>query len=216
MIQNGNNQFSPPWQLSGEGLLLYYKFSPQFMEEKAFLPSQFMKSHYSSLGIIMLVNYYKSPVGAYRELLIAPGKFDLSGRRKYFVSKNYVDNRDAMKFGRKHWAMPKEYATFEWKSENDIHTVNVYDEKSTFFTMDFRCGSYSVPVSTSMFPIEVYQELNEAKLHFSPHGKGLGRTVRVIDGNTDTHKFPNVFSFKPKLSLYINPFSITFPAGRVK
>lgn len=85
---------SPPWELTGEALVLLR----------------------DAKTVLALVNYHTSPVGPYRELAEAT----LMRRSKYFgpsVLKMWVDSVDSMREGRAIWGFPKTLHPLAWRRE---------------------------------------------------------------------------------------------------
>jgi len=73
--------YPAPWNLTGKGYILLYKFPGNFVEGKSNLPS-FLKGCFAGgFGTLMLVDYSTSNAGPYGELLLIPGKFRHKGKK---------------------------------------------------------------------------------------------------------------------------------------
>ena len=86
-------QISPaPWQLKGEGYLMLYRFSNEFLKKEGYITEELKSSLCLNVGLVMLVNYQSSPVGPYGELLFIPGMFHYKGKYYWHISKIYVSS----------------------------------------------------------------------------------------------------------------------------
>ena len=68
--------YPPPWRLTGEGIILIYRFPRAWVERLECLTDQQRGNFAGGLGYVMMVNYHQSPVGPYKELLLIPASFD--------------------------------------------------------------------------------------------------------------------------------------------
>lgn len=101
----------PPWQLQGEGFILNYWLTPNFIRQAK--PFHIAPSALGRVVQVLLIRYRHSPVGAYDELLIVDHPL-ISKRRLSAIPKIYVSSREAIVHGQQLWGIPKEYAKFEW------------------------------------------------------------------------------------------------------
>lgn len=211
LLADKNQKLLAPWRLKGKGFAFYYQFDKNFILDKTFLPNNFKSSGFGTMGVVMLINYTDSPVGEFNELLIAPAKFDTSGIRKYYISKSYVDSKEAMAAGRKNWGIPREMARFDWKENGDITNIKVFKEEFEFFDISIRTGTYHIPINTTLFPINLYQEIDGEGFHVNPGGKGVGKPARIIEGHAEEELFPNIFDYRTSMAIKVDPFNFLFP-----
>lgn len=204
-----SSQTPAPWQLEGEGIILVYKFSKKWVENYAQLPPELKGKFKGGLGYLMMVNYQKSPVGPYRELLFIPGKFFPDGKQS--ITKIYVDSEASTQNGRVNWGIPKRTLPFSWEEENGMISIKVFSEDSIAFSCEVRTMGISFPASTSLLPIDLHQHWNEVDYYTKPSGKGWGKLAKVKIKETDTRYFPDLSSQKPLIGVRIKPFSINFP-----
>lgn len=73
-----------------------------------------------TLAILYLAEYRKSPVGEYRELIVAPALVSRNGRVGFWISHIYVDSGISLAAGRTIWALPKQMAAMEWGADRFI------------------------------------------------------------------------------------------------
>lgn len=198
-----------PWELQGEGIILVYKFSKQWVENHTQLPNNLKGKFRGGLGYVMLVNYEKSPVGPYHELLIIPGKFRKS--RKHAITKIYVDSEASTQNGRANWGIPKQTLPFVWEKNDTEDFVRINDGEKTVFACDVKSWGISFPISTSFLPINLEQTLNKVHYLTRPSGSGIAKFAKIKNLFIDPEYFPDISKLKPLLAVKIKPFRISFP-----
>jgi hypothetical protein len=204
-----------PWNLSGRGFILMYRFPATFIRNSCFLPDDWKEQKWSGLGYVMLVDYEDSPVGPYHELLFIPGKSRFGGSKHSMITKIYVDSASSMDNGRANWGIPKELAEFNWTEENRKHTVQI-GGADPWFEIVLEQGSIPIPIDTRLIPINLYQELDNRKFLVSPAGKGTGRFTLVKNIYVDPLFFPGIDEFEPLVAFFVEPFKMTFPLAKTE
>lgn len=200
----------PPWELKGEGIILIFRFKKEWVEESALLPKHLKGKFKGGLGYVMLVDYEKSPVGPYHELLIIPGKFRKT--KKQAITKIYVDSEASTQNGRSNWGIPKENLPFSWKKEDGKDIVEIKSGDKVIFSTEITYGGIPFPVTTSVLPISLCQTWNRVRYYTKPTGSGWGKLAKVKKMDLDPDFFPDIRNIKPILAVKINPFNIKFPA----
>lgn len=200
---------SPPWELSGEGIVFLFRFKENWVENSGLLPNHLKGKFKGGLGYVMLVKYEKSPVGPYHELLIIPGKFRKT--KMQAITKIYVDSEASTQNGRNNWGIPKETLPFSWKKENEMDIVMVKSGEKVIFSTEITSGGLPFPVTTSILPIKLCQSWKKVKYYTKPHGFGWGKLAKVKTLDLDPDFFPDIRQVKPLLVVKINPFHIKFP-----
>lgn len=100
----------PPWRLTGNGIILLYRFPRDFAEP--WLQPELRSTFLGGIGAVMCVDYLSSDCGPYRELLFIPGAFRVGGRIRYSISKIYVSTATSVVSGIANWGIPKQQAEF--------------------------------------------------------------------------------------------------------
>ncbi|GAB4193206.1 MAG: hypothetical protein OHK0057_22690 [Thermoflexibacter sp.] len=205
-----------PWQLQGNGYILLYRFTKNFVKNNAFLSEDYFKKYWGLVGSVMLVDYHRSNVGAYQELLFIPSMFNFSGKKVFHISKIYVSTNDSVYNGIENWGIPKELADFEINTL-DKHTKNVRAslQGNTFFQIQVKSFGLPFPITTSLLPFTFYQDLRGKTLITKPKGNGWGRLCRIEQIKVNRHFFPDVTFFKPLLVIEIRDFQLEFPPAQV-
>lgn len=210
-MSEGTTIVSAPWQLKGEGIILMYSsFKSHINKTNFFLPQSLQSRFYGGLGYVMLVNYTESPVGPYKELLVIPGKFKTPYGSKQTISKIYVDSKASLNNGRANWGIPKELAQFDWdKSKNQAH-ISVKKGSKDFFKITVKNKPVKFPLTTSILPIRLYQELNDTTYQVNPSGRGIGQLANAFIDDINPEFFPDIRGAKC-LAISVNPFWMKFP-----
>lgn len=199
----------PPWKLSGEGIILIFRFKKEWVDVNGMLPKNLKGKFKGGLGYVMLVNYEKSPVGPYHELLIIPGKFRKS--KKQAITKIYVDSEASTQNGRNNWGIPKETLPFSWIKENGKDTIKIKSGEKVIFSTEITSGGIPFPVTTSLMPINLCQTWNKVNYHTKPNGSGWGKLAKIRSLELDPDFFPDIRQIKPLIAIKVNPFHIKFP-----
>lgn len=206
-------QSSPaPWQLKGEGYLMLYRFSNDFLMKEGCIAQGLKPFLWMNIGMVMLVNYQSSPIGPYGELLFIPGMFHYKGKYYWHISKIYVSSLDSVMNGRENWGIPKELAQFEFEQlEMGINSAKVISNGELLFNCQFKDRSFGFPLSTAFLPFQFIQPLNAKE--YITHPKGSGRAILSAPQDLITGKglFPSIGTQTRLACLHIPDFSLAFP-----
>lgn len=187
-------------------------FSLKRISQKTdFFLSKSLKSNFAGgLGYVMLVNYTESPVGPYKELLFIPGKCKTPGGKRQTISKIYVDSEASLLSGRANWGIPKELAQFDWTHNKNSSRVTVSENDEVFFDIEVSRNLIKFPITTSILPIRLFQELNNTTYQVNPTGLGIGQLSKATINHINPEFFPNVRAAKC-LAVSVSPFWMKFP-----
>ncbi len=205
------NEYPAPWTLNGYGYILLYRFDKHFTNTHA--PDFLKGKAINGFGSIMLVNYENSNCGPYGELLIIPGKYQHHNQKLHTISKIYVSSQASVHNGKINWGIPKEYAQFEFESlSNRLEKVSIVTSDSKpIFEATFKHGIIPFPVSTSLLPFPLVQQLNNKEFRTIFKGKGIGRFAQMVELKINENMFVDVTNVKPLAIIRVSPFNITFP-----
>jgi hypothetical protein len=116
MAVDDRPQFQPPpWQLRGEAVVALKMVRKELVQ--SLVPPD---AHIVSVGpgrtiaVLYLAQYRESPVGEYREIIVAPAIVRWQGRLGAWISHILVDSERSVLAGRCIWALPKELASMQW------------------------------------------------------------------------------------------------------
>lgn len=206
-------QISPaPWQLKGEGYLMLYRFSNEFLKKEGCISEKLKPFLWMNFGMVMLVNYQVSPVGPYGELLFIPGMFHYEGKYYWHISKIYVSSLDSVMNGRANWGIPKEMAEFKFESfEQGVKSAQVTVNGKMGFNCLFKDKSFGFPLSTSILPFQFIQPLNGKEYVTHPNGSGKAFFSKSMELETGQGLFPSIETQTRLACLHIPNFSLAFP-----
>ncbi|WP_086542459.1 acetoacetate decarboxylase family protein [Algoriphagus antarcticus] len=202
-------QAPAPWKLQGEGIILIYKFSRNWVETYGNLPEHLKGKFIGGLGYLMFLNYQSSPIGPYKELLVIPGKFAPYGKQT--ITKIYVSSEVSAQNGHVNWGIPKETLPISWDKSGGTELIQVKDGENTAFSCEVSTGKIPFPLSTSFLPIDLHQLWDGVDFFTRPSGHGWGKFAKIKNLQIDSSYFPDLSSQKPLFGAKINSFQINFP-----
>lgn len=211
-----NIEFNPPWQLTGSGYIILCRFSKKEVIQKSLLPIKFNQLALGGLGIIMIVDYKKSNIGPYKELLIIPGKITYNNKKLKTISKIFVSTEESVLYGKKNWGIPKEMADFTFKKNKNHTQIKVSENNSSFFEISLTSYGPSFPITTSLMPLSLIQEYNQKIFYTNPVGKGAGRFALIKNIKIDNTRFPDISKKRQLIVLEIACFEMTFPKSHIE
>ena len=217
-IINGVKRYPPPWNLKGNGYILFYKFPKYFVMEKGFIPAFLRTSFAGGLGAVMMIDYAESNAGPYGELLFIPGKFRFKGKKLSCITKIYVSTRESVINGWENWAIAKEQADFSFSESERKRSgkVGVIKGAEPVIQVSLKNGRISFPTDTRFLPFPLVQE-KEGKLYYTHFtGKGRARFARVEDMRINPELFPDVVPYRPLMTMRIDNFVVTFPPSEIR
>lgn len=219
MTEPSISRVPPPWRLRGSGYVFLFTFEPWFLRNGGFLPPELVGEHFEGqLGALMLVDYRKSPVGPYRELLFAAGR-NLRWRHHLFsVTRIYVSTAASAVSGRENWAIPKETAEFEVIQE-EAERVIVQRDRLAEVDLTVAPGrGLPIPALGFLAPPSwrtIVQLRDGQILETRLSGRGVLRPAKLLDFRTLPKAFPDVNQGKLVAGFFIKDFRMRFPAARV-
>lgn len=213
----GKKEFPAPWELSGKGYILLFKFPKSFVREQGFIPGHFKGKFCGGFGAVMLVDYVASNVGPYRELLFIPGKFRHNGLKKnfYSITKIYVSTEASVYNGRKNWGIPKEIADFEWNSDGNRDMITVTGDKKRIFEIGLENKKFKFPITTRLYNPSLLHKYEQRELITRFIGSGKGSFAKVDGIWVNDLYFPGIPGLKPLFCVKIDPFKMTFQRPKV-
>ena len=205
-----------PWDLTGDGYIILYRFQREFVEQNGFVSPEMLSCYKGGFGIIMLVNYSSSNAGPYQELLFMPGRFIHKGKAYFSISKIYVSTMESVVNGRENWGIPKELADFNFQKIKDrTERVIVSVSGRTCLDITLLSRRFSIPISTSLYPLPLMHKLEGKSFFTSFKGRGYGKLAKIINVTADSALFPDIAQCRPWYVKRIENFQITFPVAKI-
>jgi hypothetical protein len=204
-----------PWTLTGDGLMLFYRFPKNFILENGFIPPERRDSFIGGIGAVMIVDYRTSNVGPYGELLFIPGQFQFGSKRYYSITKIDVSTMISVVNGRVNWAIPKEQAVFD--IQNEPETFSVSKEGKPFFSLTAKSSRLKLPFNTAWSPIKFsLGQLQDGSLYVTtPTAKGSVHPACILDIHVNPVLFPDIGQFRPLAAFRARNFTMTFPLAHI-
>jgi hypothetical protein len=205
--------YPAPWDLAGQGYIFIYRFPTGFVKQKGFVPD-FLKDKWAGgLGFVMLVDYYKSNAGPYRELLFIPGAFHWQGKKLYSITKIYVSSQASVENGRANWGIPKEQADFEILGTPQSEQIRVFNGESQIANFSLKNGGLSFPISTALLPLPLVQQLEDKTYYTQFEGNGTGKLAKMAKMSCDPVLFPDLKQGRLLAAVRVKNFKINFPVA---
>jgi hypothetical protein len=209
-----------PWNLTGTGYVLLFRFTDQFCLRKGFIPQSLMGSFRGGLGTVMYVDYSSSNAGPYQELLFIPGRFEFSRKKYYSITKIYVSSRESVEGGKANWGIPKELASFEKTSEGSgVEKIRVHAEGSPVAELIFRSCRPSIPVTTALVPSGLRTLAHVRGEHIlltTLESRGAIAPAHLVECRTETALFPPIDEVRPMCTLHVRHFSMVFHPAKIR
>lgn len=201
----------PPWQLTGSGYILLYRFTKAFVAEHGFLADFQKEKFVSGWGAVMLVDYQSSPVGPYHELLFIPGLFSFNKKKVFSISKIYVSTQSSVINGIENWGIPKELADFHWRKKQISDHIAISKDGVSFFEADFIKRRICFPISTTILPLTIVQAHKNRLMLTKPRSSGMAYLAKLQNIKVNGEFFPDLTKVKPLLVLHVENFKMEFP-----
>ncbi len=217
VTESSTSRIPPPWRLRGSGYVFLFTFEPWFLRNGGFLPPELTGEHFEAqLGVLMLVDYRKSPAGPYRELLFAAGR-NLRWRRHLFSITRICVSTEASAFsGRENWAIPKQTAEFEVIRESDSERVIVQRDRLAEVDLTVAPGrGLPIPALGFLSPPSwrtIVQFRDGQALETRLSGWGMVRSAKLLDFRSLPKAFPDVNEGKLVGGFFIKDFRMRLPA----
>ncbi len=205
------------YEFKGNGYVLFYRFDEEFTRLETFLPENLKNNYCRGLGAVLYMNYTKSEIGPYEELLFIPGKFCYRGKKNHFISKAYVSTEEAARFGRENWFIPKEKATFTKQAlKNNIENISTYIENEEAACFEIKKGKIRFKLGTSKYLSFSLMQLNgdePVKLNYS--GTVTANFAKLSSIRIRPAFFPDIAKFTPLAVFKMKNFTLRLPkAGK--
>jgi hypothetical protein len=213
-----SSRIPPPWRLAGSGYVFLFTFKPWFLRNGGFLPPELVGPHFEGmLGALMLIDYRRSPVGPYRELLFAAGR-NLRWRHHLFsISRIYVSTAASAVNGWENWAIPKQTADFEvvrWPAGAErviVQNDHVADVELTVAP----AGGLALPAFGPLAPSSwrtITQFRDGRALETRMSGRGVLRPAKLLDFRAMPKAFPDVNQGKLVAGFRVEGLRLRLPA----
>jgi hypothetical protein len=205
----------PPWELTGSGYIILFKFPSEFFEKEGNIPPVLNKYLKFRVGAVILVNYTSSDVGPYKELLFIPGIFHYEKKYYLSISKIYVSTIASVINGQNNWGIPKELADFELKNlGNKSEKFIISKGNKMIMDITFSPGKLALPIHNKFFPVPFIQYFLEKLFFYKLSAKGKGKFAEILDIQINDEYFPDVNKIKPLTVIKIEDLILSLTPSR--
>ncbi|MGE5583882.1 MAG: hypothetical protein ACM3X9_15300 [Bacillota bacterium] len=208
-----------PWDLTGRGYIMFFKFPPQFIREFGFLDGRFQKGFHGKTGCIIFGDYQQSKVGPYQELFFVPGKIHYHHRNLYTISKVFGSTAESVENARQNWGIPKELAAFSvTQVTNNLENIKVTQNGVPVIDITIRTpdSGLPLPLNTFFMPFPLVQHMDGKTYYLNVKGHGSGRLGQILKVEVNPELFPNFAFFKHVAIIKVNRFQVRFPVPKIK
>ncbi|GEM_PF-1457380 len=108
---NDIHTLPPPWELRGNGFVVFYRFPKEFLNTYSLVPNVLRSLFCGGIGAMMLFDYYQTPVGPYSEILFIPGQFAYENKKYHSITRRLATSRESAAAGYAQWGIPEEKGT---------------------------------------------------------------------------------------------------------
>lgn len=208
-----------PWRLEGSGLILLLKSPAATSDPRWHAIPDTDELARPGIGLLMFVDYWRSEVGPYRELLFIPGRFQWGERRFLSVTRILVSTGESVAGGRANWGIPKELAEFRLSGEpGGLLDLSVSQGGQPVADIAWRGKGPALPVTTAFVPAALrtlVQVLDGKQFRLAPSASGRISAARLDRLETNPALFPALDPRRVLTALSVPRFEMTFPAAHI-
>lgn len=213
-----NTKYPAPWNLSGEGYIMLFHFSREFVEKNGFLFDALKGKFMGGFGLVILADYKKSDIGPYRELLFIPGQFKMGVKDYYSITKVFTSTEESLESGKANWGIQKELAHFEIENlEDSTQKFSLTKDSEEIASFVFKSYNPKFPLSTRFIPNTGFAQIFENKLFVNKiMGTGKAKFASLKDFSVNPSFFVDTKGIKLWATVRVDEFNMQFCEGMVE
>lgn len=210
----------PPWALEGRGTILLVKQTKDALDDPSFIPPALrgLRRH-GGHALVMFVDYERSAVGPYRELLYIPGRFDFPNGRHYSITRIYVSSMASVVNGRVNWGIPKDACDFDYRYGADGRDrFDVSHEGTRFAHLEIAARGPRLPFTTGLLPrvlLTLSQIHGGRQFTYVPSASGTVQFAKVTNWQFDGTLFPDLTRGRVLACVRTPRFRMRFPVSQI-
>lgn len=209
-----------PWDLAGQGYIFALWMPQDVLDHGSFIPTQTPRAARGRLAFAMFVDYARSDVGPYYELLYIPGKLQF-GRKdaRLSITRIFVSSEASVVNGRLNWGIPKDRCDFDVSCADgrDRILLRATDGRP-FADLDLEPFGPRLPAPMRWTPRgwRTLSQVREGRRYtYVPEAGGHFRFARVRNWRFDAQMFPDLARGRVLAAIKITDFSMRFPVATV-
>lgn len=195
-----------PWTLTGRALVVLYPSTPARARRNT--PAG-PGTPLGGLSALVLVDYASSAVGPYGELIAIPGLVRLGGKIGPSISRIWVTSPASVVSGRANWAIPKNLAKVERRSDGPLEHWSVSDADGSLIELTHRPYGPRIPVLKPHRPGALLQHAAGRVFATGIAARGVARPTRITQLTSDRDRLLDPGHAKP-LAFTIDRFTMDF------
>ena len=208
-----------PWHLRASGYVFAVLMPEDVLDQAAFVPTELVAQRKNRISVVLFVDYDRTEVGPYRELLVTPASFAHAQGTYPSITRIYVSSYESVVNGRINWGIPKDRAEFERQNGTDgIETVRVSRDGHTFAELVVRPYGPTIPVRSWLLPAALrtlVQHWHGKSYRFTLSANGKARMASVERWSFDPNYFPDLARGRVLTGAYLPSFEMLFPAAEI-
>lgn len=210
-----------PWDLSGQGTIVAVRLPREVLEQNSFLPQGLRRVGNCRLAYMMFVDYSKSDVGPYHELLYIPGVLDFGRRRQLSISRIFVSSWASVVNGERNWGIPKDRCDFavDYAADGIDRIACTAADGTVFAELELQARGPRLPAPGHWVPrgLRTLSQLRDGKLYtYAPEARGHVRFARVRRWRFDARIFPDLARGEVVAAMKITDFRMIFAVAQVE
>lgn len=210
-----------PWNLVGSGYVLAVRLPEQMSDEELFVPATLRGKRQGRLALMMFVDYAKSDVGPYHELLLIPGSFQFNHSSHRSITRIFVSTTESVVNGYLNWGIPKQRCDFSVEySQREDRIALTAEDGTRFAELTLRPRRvFRIPTRASLIP-EKWRTLGQHRdgqqFLYAPDSRGHIKPASLVDARFDARYFPDITRGTVVSCWKITDFSMVFPVAAVE
>ena len=211
----------PPWQLEGRGYIIQVRVPDAVLASGSFIDARTPRVGRGRIVTVMFVDYERSDVGPYHELLYIPGKLRIGPYRERSITRIYVSSEASVVNGRRNWGIPKDCARFDVQYGDDgvdrISVRTMAGEAFARLTLSAQGPTLPAPAQWVPRRLRTLAQLRDGQIYrYAPSASGNFRFAKVRDWQFDARHFPDVASGEVVAAIKLPHFRMTFPVAEIE
>jgi hypothetical protein len=208
-----------PWRLQGHGYgLLYRRLPRSAVDVRGVLPEALRDRFVGGTAALVVASYDSSDVGAYRELLFVPGRFQHGESSFYSITRGFVSSSAPATSGRLNWGLPRQVARIDFERVGVDERVTVRRKGRTLVALTFRAGRFGLPATTDVIPASsrtIMQTAGELTLFTTVGGRGTLKRARLLEASLGAEELPDLSAHHPSVVVRLESFHLALPRPRI-
>ncbi|MCQ6262698.1 hypothetical protein MLD55_12215 [Alcanivorax sp. MM125-6] len=207
-----------PWLLTGRAFVAALSLPADLRHEQGGAAAA-LGEPARSPALVMLVDYRRSEVGPYQELLFMPGPLRFpDGRRRWSIGRIYVSSQASADNGNRNWGLDKKVAEFDWRRQGRQETVTVHHQGLEIAHLALSRLGPALPFPGAVLPARwrtLGQIRDGHRFLYTPSVSGRLGLARLTEARGDGEHFPALQHGKPLAAASLPRFRMHFPVARI-